>query len=141
MERGKRLHMHRALLLVLLPLAVSAQPFNDGARSALGHQCSLGLAGSVAEDLTWTWVGYQGSPRAGDVYYVHVRIGALGCSGAWVVPELKLPRKTAFAIDAQHPIRCYYAQSPTSPDVLLTDGSCPGQPSVGFFPNSSSSFP
>src|SRR4051812_44886846 len=107
--------MHRILLLALVPVSVFAQPFNDGASSPLGHLCSSGLAGDLAEDLTWTWVGYQGSPKSGDLYYVHIRVGALGCSGAWVVPELKLPRKTALAIDAAHPIRCYYAQSPTSP--------------------------
>ncbi len=111
--------------------------WNDGAYSAVQHDCMLGLDDVGSEDLEWTWVGYQGLPETGSVYYVRIMMGGLGCSGAWVHPELKLPRATSLAIDAQHPVLCYGGPS----NALAQLSDCPQQPQIGLYPDGNDNFP
>jgi len=94
------------------------------------------------EFLTMESVGYGGNltlpPTVGEVYYVRLIVGTTGnpCAGPYVHVELGLPKNTEFAIDAAHPIECWM-QNPTAdpprPYAQITDGSCPTQPSLGFY--------
>ncbi len=129
-----------ALWLLGSSPAFAQAGWNDGSFSRLQHICNQFVAQTV-EDLAWTWVGYQGQPKSGDVYYVRIAVGALGCSGAFVLPELKLPRKTQFAITAQTPIRCFMSGMGGQGRTQLTDGSCPSQPYLGHYPYDNGNFP
>lgn len=113
--------------LASTPVVANAQPFNDGSPSRLEHLCWQGMFPAIPEDLAWVFVGYQGQPRVGEVYYMRVMVAGLGCSGAWVRPEVKLPPNTQLAVDETHPIRCYLGgfDNPS----LITDGNCPSAPS------------
>jgi hypothetical protein len=116
----------------------SAQTWNDGSPSRLRHACWQGIFPAIEEDLTWTWTGFEGSPVAGVPYRVHIAVGGLGCSGAWVLPQIKLPRGTTLRVDATHPIRCFYERTSTGVVEEITDGSCPTAPLLGPQPTSSS---
>ncbi len=139
--RSPRWMWQLAMVSAVLTLASRAagQPWNDGAPSRLQHICNNFISQTV-EDLTWTWVGYQGQPKSGDVYYVRVVVGALGCSGAFVRPELKLPRKTQFAITPQTPIRCFMEPPGGGARTQITDG-CPSAPVLGLYPFDNTAFP
>lgn len=116
--------------------------WNDGSPSRVQHRCVLGIdLVDTIEDLAWTWVGFFGLPQVGQVYYARITVGGVGCSGAWGIPEVKLPRGTSFAITQQNPVRCYMQGANQSVRSQLTDGSCPSAPFVGFYPDSNSSFP
>lgn len=129
-----------AASLLLLSQTASAQStvWNDGSPSRLQHTCVLGLDPGITEDLIWTWTGFQGLPLVGQTYYARIMVGGLGCSGAWVHPEVKLPRGTTFAIDASHPVQCFYQDTSTGAVSQLTDGSCPTAPDIGLYPTGSS---
>jgi uncharacterized protein (TIGR03382 family) len=105
------------------------------------HTCNFGL-GSQVEDLVWTWVGFQDVdpgprlPQTNETYYVRVVMGGLGCSGAWVHPELKLPNGTALAITAQTPIRCF-VDRPNQPPHQPLGSDCPTSPATGIYPGGS----
>src|SRR5262245_24545328 len=92
-------------LLGAMP-AMAQDVWSDGSPSRLQHRCVFGLADQI-EDLTWTWVGFLGQPEVGTVYYARIRVGSLGCSGAYVRPEVRLPAQTTFAIDSAHQVHCY----------------------------------
>jgi hypothetical protein len=116
--------------------------WNDGSPSRLEHRCVLGIdLVDTIEDLTWTWVGFFGLPQVGQVYYARISVAGLGCSGAWVRPEVKLPRGTTFAISPANPVRCYAQAANQTSRSQVTDGSCPSAPSLGLFPDSNGSFP
>lgn len=125
-----------ALVLVLAPRAAAAQTWNDGSISRLRHTCWQGIFDPIPEDLTWTWTGFEGSPVAGVPYRVHVAVGGLGCSGAWILPQIKLPRGTTLLVDASHPIRCFYERTETGVVDEITDGTCPSAPRLGPHPTS-----
>jgi hypothetical protein len=129
-----------SLLLVLLGITgtASAQTWNDGSPSRLRHTCWQGIFDPIPEDLTWTWTGFEGSPVQGVPYRVHVAVGGLGCSGAWVLPQMKLPEGTTLVVDASHPIRCFYQPASTGVVEEITDGSCPTSPFIGPQPTSRS---
>ncbi len=141
--------MHRAVAVaafafgLLLAGSASAQGvWSDGSPSRLEHRCVLGIdLVDTIEDLAWTWVGFFGLPQVGQVYYARIAVGGVGCSGAWGIPEVKLPRGTSFAITQQNPVRCYLRGANQSAPVQLTDGSCPPAPFFGLYPDSNSSFP
>lgn len=120
----------------LLAVPASAQVWNDGSPSRLQHSCWQGVFPAIPEDLTWTWTGFEGSPVSGVPYRVHIAVGGLGCSGAWVLPQIKLPENTTLLVDASHPIRCFYERTSTGVVEELTDGSCPRAPFVGPYPTS-----
>jgi uncharacterized repeat protein (TIGR01451 family) len=94
------------------------------------------------ENLTMESVGYGGNftlpPKVGEIYYARLMVGTPGnpCAGPYVHVELGLPKNTEFAVDAAHPIECWM-QNPTAdpprPYAQITDGSCPTQPSLGFY--------
>src|SRR5260221_7833545 len=104
----------------------------DGSPSRVQHRCDVGIA-MQTEDLVWTWVGFQdvdgsGGPRlptTNETYYLRVVLGGLGCSGAWVHPELHLPKNTALAITAQTPIRCFVHIPNHPPHQPLSASDCP----------------
>jgi hypothetical protein len=58
-----------------------------------------------------------GKPAPNDIYYVHIVIGGLGnsCSAMRAYPDLVLPASTSLAIDASHPVYCFYFGAPISP--------------------------
>ncbi len=130
-------------LWFLLAGSASAQGvWNDGSASRLQHRCVLGIdLVDTIEDLTWTWVGFFGLPQVGQVYYARISVGGLGCSGAWGIPEVKLPRGTSFAITPSNPVRCYMKSASQSSPNQITDGTCPSEPFIGFYPYSNGSFP
>jgi hypothetical protein len=113
--------------------------WNDGSPSRFQHRCVLGLdLVNQIEDITWTWVGFQGLPVVGQTYYMRVMVGGLGCSGAWVVPAVTLPKGTQFAISAQNPVVCFYQKPGQANPLQVTDGSCPAQPSAAPYSASAS---
>jgi len=131
-----------ALALLLAGSASAQGVWNDGSASRLQHRCVLGIdLVDMIEDLAWTWVGFFGLPQVGQVYYARISLGGLGCSGAWAIPEVKLPRGTSFAITPSNPVRCYLKGANASSPSQLTDGSCPSAPFIGLYPYSNSSFP
>lgn len=105
-----------------------AQQWNDGAFSTMGHLCWQGLYPSIPEVLAYTYVGFTGLPEVGQVYKMRVVVAGLGCSGAYVLPEVKLPRATRFAISAANPVVCRLGNFGAA--MPLTDGSCPQSPST-----------
>lgn len=123
------MQLRRGLVLVAILFTLGsaatarAQAWNDGSPSRTRHLCWQGIYPAIPEDLAWVYAGFQGYPRVGEVYYVRVMVAGLGCSGAWVNPEIRLPPNTVTAVDPAHPIRCYLGDfSTTQP---LSDGSCP----------------
>lgn len=121
------------LALVLLAAALVANPFvdvpsasaavvwHDGdARSTRVINCVGVIQGTPWEEngLT-TWVGFStdpdaGKPEVGQVYYVHIVLGAPGnpCPGGQVAwPDLVLPPNTVPAVSQSAPIRCQYRGS------------------------------
>lgn len=132
-----------SLVLVLVTLVslgtetARAQTWNDGAISRVRHACWQGIYDPIPEDLAWTWTGFEGSPVVGEPYRVHVAVGGLGCSGAYVLPQMKLPRGTTWIVDASHPVRCFYERTSTGVTEEITDGSCPQSLVVGPQPNNS----
>jgi Divergent InlB B-repeat domain len=131
-----------ALSLLLAGSASAQGVWNDGSASRLQHRCVLGIdLVDTIEDLTWTWVGFFGLPQVGQVYYARISVGGLGCSGAWGIPEVKLPRGTSFAITPSNPVRCYMKSANQSSPNQITDGTCPSEPFIGLYPDSNGSFP
>ena len=131
-----------ALSLLLAGSASAQGVWNDGSASRLTHHCVLGIdLVDTWEDLTWTWVGFFGLPQVGQVYYARITVGGLGCSGAWGIPEVKLPRGTSFAISPSNPVRCYMKSASQSSRNQITDGTCPSEPFIGLYPDSNGSFP
>lgn len=131
-----------ALALVLVgslhTSVADAQAWNDGSPSRLRHLCWQGIYDPIPEDLTWTWTGFEGTPVSGQPYRVHIEVGGLGCSGAFVLPQIKLPKNTTLLVDAGHPIRCFYERPSAGTVDEITDGSCPTSAFVGPYPTSSS---
>ncbi len=111
----------------------------DGPPSRVQHVCNNFIT-TLNEDLVWDWVGFQdvteGStsrlPKTGETYYVRVVMGGLGCSGAWVHPELKLPKGTSFAVTPSTPIRCFVDRPNQPPRQPLP---CPSAPAPGVYPS------
>ena len=134
------------LLTIFILFAATEAPANwaDGVWTHTRTQnCPSMIQGNpYMEDLTTEWVGYGGNltvpPKVGDIYYVRMIVGTPGnpCAGPYVHVELGLPKNTEFAIDAAHQIECWM-QNPTAdpprPRAQITDGSCPTQPSLGFY--------
>ncbi len=131
----RNLALSLALPLVWLAAPAQAQSqWIDGSPSRVQHRCVIGTMIDTIEDLSWTWVGFNGLPSTGSVYYSRIVVGGLGCSGVYAKPELKLPRDTVLAIDASHPVRCIWTPAtPPQTPVVLTDGSCPVQPGAGQY--------
>lgn len=111
----------------------------DGPPSRVQHVCNNFIT-TLNEDLVWTWVGFQDVndvngprlPKTGETYYVRVVLGGLGCSGAWVHPELKLPKGTSFAITGQNPMRCFVDRPNQPPRQPIP---CPAAPTPGVYPS------
>lgn len=129
-----------ALVLLATSFAVSAraQTWNDGSPSRLQHLCWQGIYDPIPEDLTWTWTGFEGSPVSGQPYRVRIAVGGLGCSGAFILPQIKLPKNTSLLIDASHPVRCFYERTSTGVVDEITDGNCPQSVATGLYPTNTS---
>lgn len=140
-KRSLRLLVTASIALGLGLGAGRAQAANwyDGPPSRVQHVCNNFIT-TLNEDLVWTWVGFQdvneggGSrlPKTGETYYVRVVLGGLGCSGAWVHPEIKLPKSTSLAITSQTPMRCFVDRPNQPPRQPLP---CPAAPVTGLYPN------
>jgi len=128
-----------ALLTICFATPAAAQGvWNDGTMSRLQHRCILGIDFvDTIEDLAWTWVGFFGLPQVGQVYSMRISVGGLGCSGAWAIPEVKLPRGTSFAISGANPVRCFMQGANAASPTQITDGTCPSAPIPGLYPTSS----
>lgn len=130
-----------AFALVVGSRTAHAANWYDGPPSRVQHICNNFIT-TTNEDLVWTWVGFQDVndvngprlPKTGETYYVRVVMGGLGCSGAWVHPELKLPKGTSVAITSQSPIRCFVDRPNQPPRQPLP---CPAAPLPGVYPNGS----
>ena len=101
--------------------------------------CWSQIQGSpYVEQLTSEQVAYdtQVIPKVGDIYYGRIDVYTTGnpCAGPYAHVEVALPNYTEFAIDATHPIMCYYQNiSGGGSAVQVTDGGCPTQPSIGSY--------
>ena len=141
LSRASRLLFAVAVAFVLAFGSRTARAANwyDGAPSRVQHVCNNFIT-TTTEDLVWTWVGFQDVndvngprlPKTGETYYVRVVMGGLGCSGAWVHPELKLPKGTSIAITGQNPMRCFVDRPNQAPRQPLP---CPAAPLPGVYPN------
>jgi len=124
-------------VLVLLPSialtrSASAANWYDGMVTRVPHVCDNFIS-QTTEDLAWIYAGFQDVddggttrlPRTGETYYVRVVMAGLGCSGAWAMPEITLPKGTTPAITQSTPIRCFSEKIGLNNRAPLTP--CPTQ--------------
>jgi len=122
-----------ALLLVAEPASAAVQ-WNDGtdAQSTL-FNCVLG----IPETGALAWAGYQADPaslpKPGEVFYGHAVFGAAmeACAGDQHGElDVVLPPGVSLAVDAAHPVKCFYEdnQGPT-----LVNPTCPSHSVNGVY--------
>jgi hypothetical protein len=106
-----------AAIAGILPLAQSpaAGTYTDAEpANTVGFSCaSLAAGAATLVPDTLIALGVQGTPRAGDVFYVRLTATVLDdpCSGGTtVLPEFLPPKGVATAIDAGHPVLLRYDQ-------------------------------
>ena len=99
----------------MMPLAQSpaAGTYTDAEpANTVGFSCSSLAAGAATlVPDTLIALGVQGTPRAGDVFYVRLTATVLDdpCTGGTtVLPEVLPPKGVAVAIDAAHPVLLRY---------------------------------
>jgi predicted outer membrane repeat protein len=107
------------------PTAPNAAAWYDGAiqYSTITNCVSIIQGFPYQEYGAGVYTGFLADPDAGQpspntTYYVHVYIAGLGnpCSGgvrAYI--DIALPASTSLAIDAGHPVYCFYDGAPISP--------------------------
>ena len=101
----------------MVPLAQSpaAGTYTDAEpANTVGFSCaSLAAGAATLVPDTLIAIGVQGTPRAGDVFYVRITATVLDdpCTGGTtVLPEVLPPKGVTTAIDAAHPVLLRYDQ-------------------------------
>jgi hypothetical protein len=124
-----------ALALAAAPRARADVAWQDGLLATSTYtQCVVNVVETGAD----AWTGYlmdpASPPRPGDVFYGHAAFAALtsACAGDMLAElDLVLPPGVSLAIDAAHPIRCYY-QDADAPDKVANP-ACPTHTVAGVF--------
>jgi hypothetical protein len=108
----------------------------------LSHTYEQSPVSGLVHVSTIEYVGYKGKkdaswPRVGDVYLGTIWVGRSGDDGAGdeVVTEIKLPRKTSFAIKnsvRKRQVRCYKGKASGS-FSRLKGRKCPNRPVRGVY--------
>jgi len=122
-----------AVALAAAPSARADVEWQDGLLATSTYtQCVINTVETGAD----AWTGYlmdpANPPRPGDLFYGHAAFAALtsACAGNMVAElDLVLPPGVSLAIDAAHPIRCYY-QDADAPDKVVNP-KCPTRTVAG----------
>jgi hypothetical protein len=135
-----------ALALAVLALPAFAAPeamaeakWWDGEikRSYITNCVSIIQNNPYQEEGAWNWGGFWGDdanwPNPGEVFYIHVVVGAVGnsCSGQRTYPTFSLPSGVSPAISQQTPVICWginFETNQASQEPAEPNGACPQQP-------------